>query len=100
MPFNLREWFKNWITRHYTIQIPREPGRGVSNELGLSVIRGECPICCSKEGFFRGRNANEIFCGNPHCRSGFFVQNFGEGKVWAKQIENGPSHLYRWGNGS
>lgn len=85
-------WVKSlWQTR--PIHIPRTPGTPRQNYFGMKIHRGFCPRCACEE-FFSGP-PGVIFCGNENCRAGFKVWNYGDGKVFAEQTENGPDHLYR-----
>jgi hypothetical protein len=77
------------------IVIPRSHGFPRSNDVGLCLADNHCP-CCDEEGFFAEQHRPGIlYCGNADCRAGFRIENYGNGRVWAEQIEDGPSFLYR-----
>lgn len=67
-----------------------------AGKLGASIMKGVCPDCGSKEGFYRGPQGGisvNIFCADPKCRSGFnFTNMFGEGH--ADRIGKGEDRLY------
>ena len=84
------------LARNQTIVVPREVGDGAGNAIGATIAENRCPACGDDRGFYTGFERQRIYCGNPECRAGFFVANFGEGKVWAQAVaERGPNHLYR-----
>jgi hypothetical protein len=78
----------------HPIVIPRSHGFPRSNELGRCIGGNHCP-CCDEEGFFAEERPSVLYCGNADCRAGFRVENYGDGRIWAEQIEDGPSFLYR-----
>ena len=86
-----------------TIHIPRHVGQLPSGDMdreewafGEAIGLGFCPDC-HQEGFYSGPSANmavTIYCGNPDCRHGFRVTNYGRGLAWGERIDDGPDRLY------
>ena len=67
-----------------------------AGKLGASIVKGVCPDCGLKDGFYKGpegRISTNIFCAKPKCRAGFnFTPMFGEGH--AERIGKGRHELY------
>jgi MFS superfamily sulfate permease-like transporter len=87
-------FFAKRMAKHSTIHIPRTPGPARSNAMGTMIIGSVCPVC-RQENFYSGDEQGILFCGNPKCRTGFLVTNYGESNVWAEEIrDKGPDRLY------
>jgi hypothetical protein len=85
------------LDRDATIRIERSTGNARANNLGAMMARSECPVCHETEGFFYGPAKPEyatLYCGNPGCRAGFRVENYGNSMVYAEPDELGPDQLY------
>jgi hypothetical protein len=87
------------LAREEVIHVPRStrPLFPRFNSLGLSIARNECPFCHDLAGFYGGPGKPEyavLYCGNPQCRAGFRVKNYGKNLVYAEPDEPGPKHLY------
>jgi hypothetical protein len=80
------------------IHIPRANGNPRMNDLGVSIMNNECPVCHTRDQWFHGdvRPSHAVlYCGNVKCRAAFQVENYGNGHVYAEwEDEPAPKHLY------